>query len=287
MDSKRLKEWYKLTKPGIIYGNLISCAAGYTIVAGKNFILSRFLLILISTTFIIASACVLNNILDRDIDLKMERTRNRALAMNSIAIKDAATYAVILGTIGFSLISIYFSIATIIVGIAGFLDYVILYSYFKRRSTHSTLIGTISGSAAIVAGYTAYTDRFDLFALMLFISMTTWQMPHFYAIAIYRKNEYLKAKIPLLSVIKGIKRTQYESIAYTVAYSLSIFGLYYFSYIDTFFFVVMSLVSFAWIIFAVNGLSVENKNLWAKKDFKYSLYILLIFSVLSYSKVFV
>ena len=89
MDSKRLKEWYKLTKPGIIYGNLISCAAGYTIVAGKNFILSRFLLILISTTFIIASACVLNNILDRDIDLKMERTRNRALAINSIAIKDA------------------------------------------------------------------------------------------------------------------------------------------------------------------------------------------------------
>jgi protoheme IX farnesyltransferase len=287
MDSKNLKEWYKLTKPGIIYGNLISCAAGYTIVAGKHFVLTRFLLILISTSFIIASACVLNNIVDKDIDLKMPRTKNRSLAIDTIKIRDAATYAVVLGTIGFSLIAINFSAATIAIGIAGFIDYLILYSYFKRRSVHSTLIGTISGSAAIVAGYTAYTNRLDVFALLLFISMTAWQMPHFYAIAIYRRTEYLKAKIPLLSVVKGIKRTQIESIVYTILYSLSIFGLYYFGYISTFFFAVMSLVSFAWIIFAVNGLSVENKDIWAKKNFKYSLYILLLFSVLSYSRVFI
>jgi len=287
MDSKRFKEWYRLTKPGIIYGNLISCAAGYTIVAGRNFILTRFLLILLSTSLIIASACVLNNILDRDIDLIMPRTKNRSIAINSIEIKDATTFAVILGTIGFSIIAIYFSIPTIAIGVIGFIDYVIFYSYFKRRSVHSTLVGTISGSAAIVAGYTAYTNHFDLFAGLLFLSMTAWQMPHFYAIAIYRRSEYLKAKLPLLSVIKGNKRTIFESIIYTDIYSLSIFGLYYFGYINFLFFIIMSLISFAWIFYTVNGLSFEDKNFWARRNFKYSLYVLLAFSFLSYLRVFI
>ena len=287
MDSKRINEWYRLTKPGIIYGNLISCAAGYTIVAGRNFILTRFLLILLSTSLIIASACVLNNILDRDIDLIMPRTKNRSIAINSIEIKDATTFAVILGTIGFSIIATNFSITTIVIGVIGFIDYVIFYSYFKRRSVHSTLVGTISGSAAIVAGYTAYTNHFDLFAGLLFLSMTAWQMPHFYAIAIYRRSEYLKAKLPLLSVIKGNKRTIFESIIYTVIYSLSIFGLYYFGYINSLFFITMSLISFAWIIYTVNGLSFEDKNYWARRNFKYSLYVLLAFSFLSYLRVFI
>jgi protoheme IX farnesyltransferase len=287
MDSKRINEWYRLTKPGIIYGNLISCAAGYTIVAGRNFILTRFLLILLSTSLIIASACVLNNILDRDIDLIMPRTKNRSIAINSIEIKDATTFAVILGTIGFSIIATNFSITTIVIGVIGFIDYVIFYSYFKRRSVHSTLVGTISGSAAIVAGYTAYTNHFDLFAGLLFLSMTAWQMPHFYAIAIYRRSEYLKAKLPLLSVIKGNKRTIFESIIYTDIYSLSIFGLYYFGYINSLFFITMSLISFAWIIYTVNGLSFEDKNYWARRNFKYSLYVLLAFSFLSYLRVFI
>jgi len=287
MDSKRINEWYRLTKPGIIYGNLISCAAGYTIVAGRNFILTRFLLILLSTSLIIASACVLNNILDRDIDLIMPRTKNRSIAINSIEIKDATTFAVILGTIGFSIIATNFSITTIVIGVIGFIDYVIFYSYFKRRSVHSTLVGTISGSAAIVAGYTAYTNHFDLFAGLLFLSMTAWQMPHFYAIAIYRRSEYLKAKLPLLSVIKGNKRTIFESIIYTDIYSLSIFGLYYFGYINFLFFIIMSLISFAWIFYTVNGLSFEDKNYWARRNFKYSLYVLLAFSFLSYLRVFI
>jgi len=287
MDSKRINEWYRLTKPGIIYGNLISCAAGYTIVAGRNFILTRFLLILLSTSLIIASACVLNNILDRDIDLIMPRTKNRSIAINSIEIKDATTFAVILGTIGFSIIATNFSITTIVIGVIGFIDYVIFYSYFKRRSVHSTLVGTISGSAAIVAGYTAYTNHFDLFAGLLFLSMTAWQMPHFYAIAIYRRSEYLKAKLPLLSVIKGNKRTIFESIIYTDIYSLSIFGLYYFGYINFLFFIPMSLISFAWIFYTVNGLSFEDKNYWARRNFKYSLYVLLAFSFLSYLRVFI
>jgi len=287
MDSKRINEWYRLTKPGIIYGNLISCAAGYTIVAGHNFILTRFLLILLSTSLIIASACVLNNILDRDIDLIMPRTKNRSIAINSIEIKDATTFAVILGTIGFSIIATNFSITTIVIGVIGFIDYVIFYSYFKRRSVHSTLVGTISGSAAIVAGYTAYTNHFDLFAGLLFLSMTAWQMPHFYAIAIYRRSEYLKAKLPLLSVIKGNKRTIFESIIYTDIYSLSIFGLYYFGYINFLFFIPMSLISFAWIFYTVNGLSFEDKNYWARRNFKYSLYVLLAFSFLSYLRIFI
>src|SRR5579872_2970145 len=183
------RDYYKLTKPGIVYGNVFTTIAAFLFAIRWRFesfqSIELFLATVFGISFVIGSACVFNNYLDRDIDKRMERTQKRALVTGAISTRSALMYGTILGLVGFILLGVFVNVLTALIALVGFIFYVILYGIAKRGSHWGAVVGSVSGAVPIVVGYTAVTNQLDLTALILFLVLVFWQMPHFYAIAIY------------------------------------------------------------------------------------------------------
>jgi protoheme IX farnesyltransferase len=227
-----------------------------------------------------ASACVINNYTDRYIDAKMERTKKRALVTGEIGPRSALLYAAILGILGFGSLAIWTNWLTVLIGLIGIIDYVILYAYFKRTSVHGTLVGTISGATPPVAGYCAVSGRFDLGALLLFLVLVFWQMAHFYAIAMFRAKDYKAAGIPVLPVVKGMRATKIQIVAYIVAFILATLLLPVYGFTGYIYSVVVVSIGLLWLRVAIIGFNAKDDIVWARKVFKYSLIALLGFSIM-------
>ncbi len=275
-----MKTYYYLTKPGIIYGNDLSAVAGFMLGAHRfGFRFSWLLATLVGMSLVIAAACVFNNYIDRDIDRYMTRTKKRALVTKQISVQSALSYGVVLGLTGFAILAVFTNLLTVIVGLVGFADYVALYGLSKRHSVHGTLIGSVAGAMPIVAGYTAVSNRFDGAAWLLFLAMISWQMPHFYAIAIRRLDEYKAAGLPVLPVKKGSKAAKTQIVFYVIVFMITSLLLSFFGYTGIFYAIVAAAVGLYWLYTSVQGFNVTNNTLWARKMFLLSLVVLLIFCV--------
>jgi protoheme IX farnesyltransferase len=275
-----IKNYYYLTKPGIIYGNAITAIAGF-LFASKGHIDFRLLAItIIGISLVIASACVFNNYVDRKIDKLMDRTKQRALITGKITKLNALIFGSSLGLIGFLILWHYVNSLVAFIGVFAFIDYVILYGLSKRESVHGTLVGSLAGAAPILAGYCAVTNQIDGTGLILFIILLTWQMPHFYAIAIKRLADYKRAKLPMLPVVKGINYTQKHILFYIIIFTISIISLNIFSYASNIYLITMAILCLIWIAITVNDSRIKKRTAWANGMFHYSLIVLLIFSIL-------
>ena len=156
------KRYLQVTKPGIIFGNLISVIGGFLLASKGHIDYPLFAWTLIGVSLVVASGCVFNNYIDRDIDRKMERTKNRVLVKGLIAPKTSLVYATLLGLAGFMLLWFGANPLACWLGVMGFVVYVGVYSlYMKRHSVYGTLIGSLSGAAPPVIGYCAVTGNFD------------------------------------------------------------------------------------------------------------------------------
>ena len=275
-----LKLYYQLTKPGIIRGNLMTAAAGFLLASKGQVAFWTLLATLAGIALIIASACVFNNYLDRGIDKKMDRTKKRALVTGEISVTAAITYACVLGVMGFWVLAAYTNALTVLIGAIGIFSYVVLYGYFKRTSVHGTLVGSISGATSLVAGYCAVTGRFDLLALLLFLFMAAWQMPHFYAIGTYRLKDYKEAGLPILPVKRGIPDTKRHILFYILLVMLAACSLTAFHYAGYVYLVVMILITSLWLRLAVKGLKAKDNIKYGHQIFGFSLLTLLIFSLM-------
>ncbi len=199
------KQYLQVTKPGIIFGNLISVIGGFLLASKGSIDYPLFIYTLVGVSLVVASGCVFNNYIDRDIDRKMERTKNRVLVKGLISPAVSLVYATLLGIAGFMLLWFGANPLACWLGVMGFVVYVGVYSlYMKRHSVYGTLIGSLSGAAPPVIGYCAVTGEFDSGAAILLAIFSLWQMPHSYAIAIFRFKDYQAANIPVLPVVKGI-----------------------------------------------------------------------------------
>lgn len=275
-----LKIYYRLTKPGIIYSNTIAAAAGFFLAAKGHINLLLLLTLLLGTSGIIASACVYNNYMDRGIDKKMKRTQKRALVTGEVSGRSALIFATVLGVIGFGILGLFTNILTVIVGLIGFVDYIFFYGFGKRKSVHGTLIGSISGAMPPVAGYTAVTGRLDMAVLLLFIIWVCWQMVHFYAIAVYRENDYASAGIPVLPVKKGITVTKIQMLIYTILFMVTTVLLTVYKFTGIVYLVGIGVLGLVWLFYAMKGFWVKDSITWARKMFFYSLISMLAMCVL-------
>jgi protoheme IX farnesyltransferase len=273
-----IRAYYQLTKPGIIYGNLISAVAGFLLASRGHIVLSLLVATMAGISLVIGSACVFNNYMDRNIDVHMKRTKKRALVTGSISGRNALVYGVLLGIFGFWTLILWTNTITVVLGIIAIIAYVFLYGYAKRHSVLSTLVGSISGALPPAAGYTAVAGHFDTGALLVFLTMTFWQMPHFYAIAIYRMKEYAAAGVPLLSVKKGVPITKVNIILFTIAYLLTAPLLTLFGYTSYFYLVVMVVTGLVWLGKGLKGFKAADSDKWAKGMFFFSLLVLLVWA---------
>jgi len=275
-----LTTYYQLTKPGIIYGNALAAIGGFLLASKGHFDLLLFAAMLVGSSLVIASGCVFNNYLDREIDANMARTKKRALVSGRVSGASALVYASVLGLVGFTALAAYTNWLTVGIGVVGIVFYVIVYGFAKRHSVHGTLVGAISGATPPVAGYCAVTGHFDLGALLLFLILVFWQMPHFYAIAMYRAKDYAAAKIPVLPVVKGLQVTKVQMLVYVISFVFATALLTRFGYTGYSYLAAMTLVGVVWLKKCLQGFSAPNSDIWARSMFKFSLIALLVFCLM-------
>lgn len=272
-------DYYSLTKPGIVRGNLITTAGGFFLASAGNIDFLRLLLALFGTACVIASACVFNNFLDIKIDEKMERTKKRALVTGKVPVVNALIFASILLFGGLTLLLVA-NFLTATVAFLGFIFYVVVYGYFKRASVFGTLVGSIPGATPPVIGYVAVSNSIDLGAALLFLILVMWQIPHFYAIAIFRRDEYSAASLPVLPVVKGVNTAKRHIAYFAVGFVFAITLLSVFGYTGGIYLFVMLAISSIWLYKIFSGFTIAQNVSWARGVFGYSLIALTAFSIL-------
>jgi protoheme IX farnesyltransferase len=224
---------------------------------------------------------VFNNIIDKDIDKVMERTKNRVLVQGLISDSVAFLYALVLGLIGVFVLYHGTNHLTLFIALFGLFIYVVIYSlYLKRKSIYGTLIGSVSGSIPPVAGYCAVTNKFDLGALLLFLILSFWQIPHSYSIAIYRLDDYTNAKIPVLPVVKGIEYTKKAMLYYILGFILFSCLLSVTSYTGAFYLIINIILGASWLRLWQLGKNVEDNKKWARSMFLFSIIIITTISII-------
>ncbi|UPS63748.1 heme o synthase [Providencia rettgeri] len=276
------KQYLQVTKPGIIFGNLISVIGGFLLASKGSINYPLFVATLLGVSLVVASGCVFNNYIDRDIDRIMERTKNRPLVKGLIDPKVSLIYAAALGIAGMVLLLVAANALAMLLAVIGFIVYVGIYSlYMKRKSVYGTLIGSLSGAAPPVIGYCAVTNEFDMGALILLLIFSLWQMPHSYAIAIFRFKDYKAANIPVLPVIKGISVAKTHIFLYILAFMVATLMLAISGYAGYKYLIVGAAVSLWWLGMAISGFKTENDDrVWARKLFIFSIVAITSLSVM-------
>lgn len=277
---RAFKDYYVLTKPGIVRGNALAAAGGFLLGAHGQVDWGRFAAMLGGLSLVIAAACVANNYLDRGIDQLMDRTSKRALATGSIAKRAALLYSACLGLAGGAVLLACTNRLTFVTAAVGFVFYVFVYGAAKRYTVHGTIIGSISGAMPPVVGYVAATNSLDTAAWLLLAVLTFWQMPHFYAIALYRKQDYAAAGLPVLPIVKGDAATIRHIVWYIGGFVVSTLALTVCGYTGYVYTILMTGIGLYWLAAALRGYRTSNVIRWARMVFGISLLSLLVFCIL-------
>lgn len=236
-------------------------------------------------SLIIASGCVINNYIDRDIDQLMERTKNRFTAKGLVSGRFITAYALSLGLVGAGILYAFTNTLTLLIALVGLFFYVVVYTlWLKRNSIYGTLVGGVSGAVPPVVGYCAVTGQFDMGAFLLFLILFTWQIPHSYAIAIYRLDDYARASIPVLPVVKGIPYTKASMLIYLIAFALAAISPGLFSYVGSVYLTIASLLSLAWLYIGIQGVKTTDDKAWARKMFLFSIIVITVLCLVMWIK---
>ena len=274
-----LDKYLRLTKPGIVMGNAMTAFGAFMFASEGEINMSLMIATIVGISFVVAAGCTFNNIMDIKIDKIMKRTQKRELVTGEIKPEAARLYGIALLILGSLMLGLGANFLAMVVALFGFVGYVYLYGYFKRRSIYSTEVGSLAGAVPPVVGYVAVTGKIDLAVTILFLILVFWQMPHFYSIGIKRLSDYRDAKLPILPVVKGVANTKKRSVFYLVLLLLTVPMLTVLNYAGLIYLIVMTGAVVYWLYDNLRFYSLREKR-WAARNFGNSMLILLIFSFL-------
>ncbi|MGG4144612.1 heme o synthase [Paenibacillus algorifonticola] len=276
------KDLIALTKPGLLRLNMFAAVGGFWVASKWEIAWFDLLWMLIGSTLTMASACVINNYWDRELDQKMERTKGRALPTGRMKPLFVLGYGLVLGIIGELVLFIAVNPLTGWLGLLGWFVYIVIYTiWLKRSSTWSTSVGGISGAMPPVIGYCAVTNEVDAGAWLMFALLFLWQPAHFWSLGIRRVEEYRTAGFPLLPVVKGIRRTKLQMIPYVALLIPTCFLMFYYGYTGYVFLILSIAGSVLWAVHTIRGLKAKDTEKWAKTNFLISVnYLMVIFIVM-------
>jgi protoheme IX farnesyltransferase len=226
-----------------------------------------------------SAAAAINHVLDAREDAKMERTVNRPLPQGQVSERDALVFAVLLGALSMVILVVFINTLTAVLTFISLVGYAVVYTmYLKRATPQNIVIGGAAGAAPPILGWTALTDSLDPHALLLFLIIFIWTPPHFWALAIHRRDEYAKVDIPMLPVTHGIPFTRLQILLYTIML-LVVSVLPFATHMSGYFYLVGALVlgiGFLWYAIQL----MQGKDV-AMKTFGYSIwYLMAIFAIL-------
>lgn len=275
------KDFVYITKPGILFSNLMTVFGGFWLAAGRDLTGALLWWTLLGTTLVMASGCVLNNFLDRELDVKMARTRTRALPAGRLQARVVFAYGVVLGVGGTAILAIWVNLLTAVFGLIGLIVYVVIYTaWLKRTSYWCTVVGAIAGAMPPVMGYVAVLNRVDAIAVILFAILFLWQPPHFWALGIRRMEEYRAAGFPMLPVVKGVRSTRYSMLRYAIPLVPVSLLLYFYDAVGLVYLIGTGVLTVGWVVQILRGFREQDDDRWAKKVFIYSINLLMLLFIL-------
>lgn len=217
----KLSAYYELTKPRIVYLMLITAYATMWIASGTFPSIWLSIVTLVGTALAAGSANAINCYFDRDIDVIMRRTRKRPIPAGLITPREALTFGIVTGVLSFVLLTWQANLLTASWALGGNLFYVFIYTMWLKRSTpQNIVIGGASGSVPPLIAWAAVTGTVAWPAVILFAVIFLWTPPHFWALALYSNEDYSKAKVPMMPVVRGVEETKNQMIAYSVILTL-------------------------------------------------------------------
>jgi protoheme IX farnesyltransferase len=215
------RHYYELTKPRVVMLITFTAIVG-TLLASPGWPpLDALLWGNLGIALAAACAATINHVLDRRIDEQMSRTRGRPLPTGSLSERQALVFAAVLGVISMAILSFLVNRLTAVLTFASLIGYAVIYTLWLKRATpQNIVIGGAAGAAPPVLGWAAVTNTIDPNALLLFLIIFAWTPPHFWALAIARKDDYARAGIPMLPVTHGVEYTRLQVLLYTVLLTL-------------------------------------------------------------------
>ncbi|MBR9978152.1 MAG: heme o synthase [Bacteroidetes bacterium] len=201
-----LAAWYELTKPGITLMVVISAAAGFYLALPRDFLTLDyallFMLTIVGTALVSAGSCVLNHVIEHNYDREMKRTMFRPIPSGVIRRSSAAWYGVILAVAGLGILLAAHPLTAALAALTVFL-YLGVYTPMKRSTQLATLFGGIPGALPPLGGYATVSGQIGIEAMVLFMILFLWQMPHFLSLAWMYRRDYERGGFPMLTVLDG------------------------------------------------------------------------------------
>ncbi|HUV23379.1 MAG TPA: heme o synthase [Gammaproteobacteria bacterium] len=295
MTALTLNSWsqyYSLTKPKVVYLIVFTAMVGMLLAAEGLPSLDIFVFGLLGIGLAAASGAAINHVVDEHIDRIMERTRNRPLVSGDLEQKEALIFALSLGALGISILLVFVNFLTALLTFFSLVGYALIYTmYLKRATPQNIVLGGAAGAAPPLLGWTAVTGSVGTEALLLFLIIFVWTPPHFWALAIRRREEYAKADIPMLPVTHGVDFTKIQILLYTILlfvvtmmpFIVQMSGLIYLSGAVA--------LGIGFLYHAIRLYRADQPNVIAMKTFGYSIfYLSLLFAFLlvdHYARLFI
>jgi protoheme IX farnesyltransferase len=211
----KLKDYIELCKPRIAFFCLIMTGGGMILATPKITFL-KLIMTLLGTALSVASANTLNMIYERHTDRLMKRTRARPLVVGRIKVSHALVFAILLAFLSMILLVFFVNILTALLAFLAIVFYAAVYTPLKRKTPLALVIGAFPGAMPPLLGWTAVNNKVTLGGLALFAILFAWQMPHFIAIAIYHKEDYIKAGIKVVSAVRGERVAKIQALLWTI-----------------------------------------------------------------------
>ncbi|MEZ8824221.1 heme o synthase [Vibrio amylolyticus] len=270
------KVYLTLTKPKVIALMLLTAVVGMCLSTNGALPWQGTLFGLIGIGLMASSSAAFNHLIDRRIDAIMARTYKRPLPSGEIKAERVFAFAFLLGSVGFTLLYFVVNALTAWLTFASLIGYAVIYTlYLKRATPQNIVIAGIAGAMPPLLGWTAITGELHANAWLLVMIIFIWTPPHFWALAIHRKEDYARADIPMLPVTHGVEYTKTSILLYTVLLALvcllpvlvGMSGMIYLS---------MSLVLSAGFIHSAWRLKFTQDKTQAMQTFKFSIYHLMV-----------
>ena len=275
------RDYLELCKPNVVALMLLTSLIGMLLATDQTVPTTVLIFGNLGIALCAGSAAAVNHIVDRHVDDKMARTLNRPLAQGRLKTENAVIFALITGILGMAILLVFTNVLTAWLTLASLVGYAFVYTMFLKRATpQNIVIGGLAGAAPPLLGWTAVTGEVHHNALLLVLIIFAWTPPHFWALAVHRKDEYAKAKIPMLPVTHGEYYTKINILLYTLLlivvttmpYLTGMFGWLYL--------VSSLLLGLGFLYWAIVMLRSKGGNS-GMKTFQYSIvYLMVLFAVM-------
>lgn len=211
------RDYYQLTKPKVVALMMVTTLVGMALASPGWIPLNALILGNIGIALCAGSAACVNHLVDEEIDQRMARTQGRPVAAGRVPVRNAVIFAAVTAAVGAGILAYGVNMLTAWLTLASLIGYAFIYTLLLKRATpQNIVIGGLAGAAPPLLGWTSVTGSIDPEALLLVLIIFAWTPPHFWALAIHRKDEYAKVNVPMLPVTHGDKFTRLHILLYTI-----------------------------------------------------------------------